>query len=268
MRSSTQASVFAWLLLASCSWLNGCSRHSGPEITGTLNYREPIALENAELQLRLTDVSVTDGPALEVAHFSDDIDALPYRYALPYDAGKIDAQHRYTIDARVLVDGKVRYATDTAYEVLTQGQGTQRNLTLIAVGENSPSLARDSTAKSNASVFQGELRTGGDISLYRAGFKDGHLIWLEEDRSNGTPQLLHARYEFKGALVMRYADTSPMEVNFDSNGRPTGIAKNGQSLKVSEQSADINAVRHRAELLRSHALAASEIRAHRQATGG
>ncbi len=268
-----KSSAIALLLLASLSWVSGCSRQddSATRISGTLNYREPVNFETQDtvLQLRLTDVSVTDGPALEVATIEiDDIRGLPYQYSLPYDASKIDAEHRYTIDARILSGDTLRYSTDTAYPVLTQGNGTQRNLTLIAVGENSPSLVRDPEAFAHASVFHNELRAGTDVSLYKAGFQDGHLAWLEEDRSNGTPQPLHARYEFKGALVMRYVDTSPMEVNFDERGRPTGMVKNGQALKLSEQTAAINAVRNRAALLRSHALAASETRAHRQATGG
>lgn len=276
----TVSKAFISLILLACLnvFVGGCSRSerdlSTSHITGNLTYGEPVTLASGSvLELRLTDVSVSDGPALEIAKATvTDVRALPYQYSLGYDASKIDPQHRYTIDARILSNGTPRYSTDTAYEVLTQGRGAQRDLTVVASGTNSLPASSITTGTGPAAVqeqiFQNELRTGAVISLYRAGLHDGHISWLEEDRSNGTPQPLHARYEFKGALVMHYADSTALEVKFDERGRPTGISKNQQPLKLDTQTETINAIRNRATLLRSHALAASEARAHRQATGG
>lgn len=267
MKTSTLA------LCALITLATGCAREpsaAATQITGTISYRTPIDFEaGATLQLRLSDVSVSDGPALTIANITiADLQALPYQYALPYDANKIDPQHRYTVDARILTENKLRFSTDTAYGVLTQGSGAQRNIEVIAIGGNEPTATRDLNSQPNASVFRNELRTAQEVSLYQAGMQDGHILWLEEDRSNGTPQALHARYEFKGALILRYVDTSPLEVNFDVRGRPTGIVKNRQALKLGEQTELINAIRNRAELLRSHALAANEAKSHRQAPGG
>ncbi len=272
MNTGTRAWVTS-LSIAMLALLSACSRQeqapAATAITGTLSFRTPVSFESgATLELRLTDVSVSDGPALKIAHTTlDHLQALPYQYALPYEAGKIDPQHRYTVDARILVDGKLRFSTDTAFEVLGSN-GTRRNITLVAIGENDPQLIRKSQSADNASMFQNELRTDSEVSVYRAGLQDGHILWLEEDRSTGTATPLHARYEFKGALVLRYIDTSPLEINFDERGRPAGIVKNKQALPLAGQMDAINAVRNRAALLRSHALAASETRAHRQATGG
>jgi len=254
--------------------LNGCSRSNKSTVTsqisGSVNYRVPIDLgAGTVLELRLTDVSISDGPALEIAKVTvPSPSGLPYRYSLPYDAAKIDQRHRYTIDARILTNGTLRFSTDTAYEVLTQGRGAQRDITVVAVGENYPALVPNSGSSTASSFIQGELRTGSEVSLYKAGTQDGHIIWLEEDRSVGAPTPLHARYDLKGALIMHYSDSSPMEISFDERGRATGITKNQQTLKLSAQTDAINDVRNRAELLRSHALAAREVRAHRQATGG
>jgi putative lipoprotein len=268
--------AFISLILLIC--LSGCSRShqqaTTSHITGTLTYGEPVTLANGSvLELRLTDVSVSDGPALEIATTTvDDIRALPYQYSLGYDASKIDPQHRYTIDARILSNGVPRYSTDTAYEVLTQGRGAQRDITVVANGGNSAIAATiaagTGAAAAQEQIFQNEVRAGADISLYRAGLLDGHIVWLEEDRSNGTPQPLHARYEFKGALVMHYADSTSLEVKFDERGRPVSVNKNQQPLKLDTQTEAISTIRNRAALLRSHALAASEARAHREATGG
>ncbi|MGC3981660.1 MAG: YbaY family lipoprotein [Steroidobacteraceae bacterium] len=253
--------------------LSGCSReqtNTGPAITGTIQYRAPVNLDaNAVLELKLTDVSVADGPALEIAKLTiDDLHALPYQYRLPYDSTKIDAQHRYMVDARIFIDKQLRFSTDTAYAVLTQGSGEQRDIAVITIGENESTITSTANANVTDNLFQNELRTGEEVSLYKAGLEDGHILWLEEDRSNGTPVPLHARYEFKGALLMHYADSSPLEIKFDERGRPTGVFKDKQALKVSTQASAIDAVRNRAELLRSHALAARETRAHREATGG
>lgn len=264
------ASVLISLVLLAC--LSGCSRSdkATSQVTGAITYGEPITFEaGTVLELRLTDVSVSDGPALEVAKTTvPNLTALPYRYALAYDAAKIDSQHRYTIDARILGNGKPRFSTDTAYEVLTQGHGTERDMTVVATGANNPTLAQVPPNDANTAIFQNELRTGAQVSLYKAGLQDGHILWLEEDRSTGTPAPLHARYDFKGALITHYVDSSPLEITFDERGRPTSITKNNQTLKLNTQTDAINDVRNRAALLRSHALASSEARAHRQATGG
>jgi hypothetical protein len=172
------------------------------------------------------------------------------------------------VDARISTDNTLRFSTDSAFAVLTQGSGATRRITVIAIGENEPAPVHDMTPQPDTSVFQGELRRDREVSLYKVGIQDGHIVWLEEDRSNGTPQALHARYEFKGALITRYVDTSPMEVKFDERGRPTGIVRNGKALKLGEHTEAVNGVRNRAGLLRSHALATRESQIHRQATGG
>lgn len=271
MKTSTPTFI---LLLAAVGMLGGCSRQEQPaatgRITGAIHYHTPVTFEaETVLELRLTDVSVSDGPALEVARLTvENLDVLPYRYTLPYDATRIDARHRYTVDARIFSGGRLRFSTDTAYGVLTQGHDNQRDIALIATGGNNPAPSAEAGGDTSIDIFHNELRTGQEISLYQASLQDGRLLWLEEDRSHGAPQPLHARYEFKGALIMRYVDTSPMEISFDERGRPTGIVKNRKTLKLDEHTANINAIRNRAELLRSHALATRAIRAHRQATGG
>jgi putative lipoprotein len=269
MKTSTNA--FIALVLLAC--VSGCSRSdktATSQITGNISYGEPAALDNGSvLELRLTDVSVSDGPAVEIAKTTvPDMSALPYQYSLGYDATKINPQHRYTIDARILSKGTSRFSTDTAYEVLTLGHGAQRDITVVMNGTNTAMPVQNTAVGPTTEIFQNEVRTGAEVSLYKVGLQQGHIVWLEEDRSNGTPVPLHARYEFKGALVMHYADSSSLEIKFDERGRPTSVSKNQQVLQLNSQTEAIAKVRNRADLLRSHALAANEARAHRQATGG
>lgn len=259
------------LLTALCE-LGGCAKPPAatPAITGTLSYRTPVELgKDTVLELRLTDVSVSEGAAPEIARVTlRDVRALPYAYSLPYDPAHIDPAHRYTVDARLSSAGQLRFATDMAYEVLTQGHTTQRDVVLIAVGSNESTLPAMAQNQPGGDSFRGELRTAQGVSLYRAGLQDGSIRWLEEDRSNGTPQPLHARYEFKGALLTRYADSSSLEVNFDERGRPSTLTRQQHALQLNEHIDALNTIRNQAALLRSHALAVHEAQIHRQATGG
>jgi putative lipoprotein len=254
--------------------LGACSKQSAPsttaDITGTLNYREPFNFEtDAQLQLQLTDVSA-EGPAVEAASVTiNNLRALPYQYTLAYDPKRIDSTHRYTISARIYSGKQLKFATDTALAVLTQGNSTHADIPVIAAGTNESGAVANAAASSStgdSDIFQGDLRSGNEVALYRAEFIDNHIAWLEEDRTNGTPQPLHARYEFKGALLLHYSDSTGFEFACNENGRPISVSRNKQVLVVTQETTAINAARNRAALLRSHALTSREIKAHRLAT--
>jgi uncharacterized protein RhaS with RHS repeats len=137
----------------------------------------------------------------------------------------------------------------------------------VAAGVNETAPASTNN-NAHVTVFHGEIQTQDGVSQYQAGLQDGHVVWLEEDRSSGTPIPVHARYELKGALIMHYNDSSSLEVTFDERGRPTGIIKQQQALKPNEHPEIVRTIRNRADLLRSDALASSAARKHRQETGG
>lgn len=255
------------LLLIACSALalSGCSARKSPStvISGTIISGIPVEFAGgAQLQLLLTDVSA-EGAAPEVANSTTDIRRLPYQYSLPYEPATINAAHRYTISARVYVDKVLKYATDSAVEVLTQGKGDQADFSVIATSNDSTSPAH---AMAAAEIFQGELRNAEGVTLYRAGIVDGHINWLEEDRSNGTPTPAHNRYEFKGALLIHYKDSSPMEITFDEAGKPQSVTRNGKAAVIKQEMKVINAARNRAALLRAMALAQHESQLHRKET--
>lgn len=256
------------LLLIVCSALvlGGCSTRKSPAtaVTGTIFYNAPLAFsDGAQLQLLLLDVSA-EGASPQVAGATTDIKQLPYQYSLPYEASQINATHRYTISARIYVNKVLKYATDSSNEVLTQGKGSNADFAVVASGSSEPAVT--SPAASAAEIFQGELRNKEGVTLYRGGLVDGHVNWLEEDRSNGTPTPSHNRYEFKGALLIHYNDSSPMEIVFDDAGKPQSVTRNGKSIQVKQEMPAINAARNRAELLRALALAQHAAQLHRKET--
>jgi len=259
------------LLLVLCLTLGvtACSSRKTPEtaITGTVGYSSMVDFPGkARLQLLLLDVSA-EGASPEVATTTTTIEQLPAQYSLPYDATKISATHRYTISARVYVDNALKYATDSTNEVpaqgLIKGTGSHMDFAVIAAGSNEVSATHTEVA---TQIIHGEIRNASDISLYRAGLVDGHINWLEEDRSNGTPVPAHNRYEFKGALLIHYKDTSPCEIAFDETGKPKSVTRGGKTMEVAKEMDAINAVRNRASLLRSHALAHQASLQHRKET--
>lgn len=106
-------------------------------ITGSVAYRERIALpDNAVVIVTLQDISLADAPAKVIAkhRFETDGAQVPFDFDLAYDSAKIEARHRYSVSARIEVDGKLRFITDTSYPVVTDEAKTDNvNLRLIGV---------------------------------------------------------------------------------------------------------------------------------------
>lgn len=103
------------------------------QVTGSVLYRERIMLPpTATVTVSLADTSLMDAPAKII-----DIQVLtggspPYKFTLNYDPAQIVANHTYTVSARIEVDGKLRFITDTHTPVITRG--APNHVEMIAVG--------------------------------------------------------------------------------------------------------------------------------------
>ena len=95
-------------------------------VTGSVTYRERVALPpGATVTVRLQDVSRADAPAEVLAEqVIVPTTQVPVPFALEYDPARIDARHRYSVGARIEVDGKPWFVSDTHNGVLTQGEPT------------------------------------------------------------------------------------------------------------------------------------------------
>lgn len=106
-------------------------------IMGTVSYRERIALpDKALVTITLQDVSLADAAAKVIAkhRFETNGMQVPLEFDLAFDNRKIDAHHRYSVSARIEVDGKLRFITDTHYAVITDENNTKRvDLRLVGV---------------------------------------------------------------------------------------------------------------------------------------
>ncbi|MCG3729795.1 YbaY family lipoprotein [Vibrio cincinnatiensis] len=106
-------------------------------ITGTVAYRERIALpEQAVVTISLQDVSLADAPAKVIAtqRIETQGKQVPFNFELAYDASKIIDQNRYSVSARIEMDGQLLFITDMYYGVITDtAHTTQVDLNLVGV---------------------------------------------------------------------------------------------------------------------------------------
>ncbi|MGK9169060.1 YbaY family lipoprotein [Inquilinus limosus] len=101
-------------------------------VTGTATYRERIALPaDAELIVQLLDVSLADAPSTVIAEQRIAPVRVPVSFTLSYDPARIDQSHLYAVSARVERGGQLLFVTDTRHPVLTQGGGSNVEITMV-----------------------------------------------------------------------------------------------------------------------------------------
>jgi len=104
-------------------------------ITGTVAYRERIALPpHAVVTVALEDVSLADAPAKVLAKqtFETEGKQVPLAFELSYNSNDIQPNHRYSLRARIEVDGKLRFINDTSIPVITDAEQThEANILLV-----------------------------------------------------------------------------------------------------------------------------------------
>ncbi|WP_112480057.1 YbaY family lipoprotein [Vibrio variabilis] len=106
-------------------------------IKGTIAYRERIALPaDAVVTVKLQDVSLQDVAAKVISEqtFTTDGAQVPFDFELSYDTQEINPKHTYSVSARIEVEGKLRFISDTSYPVITDANSTEQvNLLLVGV---------------------------------------------------------------------------------------------------------------------------------------
>ncbi|MGL4381599.1 MAG: YbaY family lipoprotein [Vibrio sp.] len=131
-------SVLLTALLSGCQLSESSQEQDKIQsITGTVAYRERIALpDNALVTVYLQDVSLADAPAIVIAkqNFITNGAQIPLAFNLSYDRSKIDPSHRYSVSARIELDGTLRFISDSHYAVITDADATKQvNMMLVGV---------------------------------------------------------------------------------------------------------------------------------------
>ncbi|MBW7894413.1 MAG: YbaY family lipoprotein [Opitutaceae bacterium] len=131
------------LLLLVCGVLAGCAsdkaliREMRPTMTGTVRCQTPLALpRNAVLTVRLLDVSRTDiPPAVLSERSTSNPGEAPIPFKLYYPYGGIPDEGRYVIEARIEVEGRLRYYSVESHLVTPQNAAQSHEVWVEVAGE-------------------------------------------------------------------------------------------------------------------------------------
>jgi uncharacterized lipoprotein YbaY len=96
-------------------------------VTGTVSYLPRIAMPpNAILEVQLVDVSRADAPAIVLASQGTVFGGrqVPIPFELVYSPDQIDPRFTYAVQARIIVDGELRFINTSRVAVITQGNPT------------------------------------------------------------------------------------------------------------------------------------------------
>ncbi|MCC6415034.1 MAG: YbaY family lipoprotein [Opitutaceae bacterium] len=136
--------ILSLIFLCGVVWLAGCA--SGiiapaerPMLNGTVWYRERIALPTtAVLTVRLLDLTKADnGSEVVLAERSiSNPGNPPMAFSLPYPFGGIVANRRYVIEARVEVEGRLRFFSAEPHGVTPQNAAQAHDILVTMTREN------------------------------------------------------------------------------------------------------------------------------------
>jgi uncharacterized lipoprotein YbaY len=148
-------------------------------VSGNVTYLDRSALpENAVVEVDLIDASRADAPATVLAAYSTTTAGAqpPFPFELAYDPSQISPGALILVQARITVDGQLRYISQTAFPVITNGAPTSGVEVLV-----SPVVG---------STGQGVL-TGTVTYLERIALDPAAVIEVElQDVSSGVPAVV------------------------------------------------------------------------------
>ena len=106
---------------------------SGLMVTGTLTYRERIALPpDAVVLVQLRDVSLMDVAAKLISEqIINPEHSVPIPFSLSYVAEDIDERMTYAVFASIRSGDRLLFITDRSYQVLTRGNSDHIELILV-----------------------------------------------------------------------------------------------------------------------------------------
>ena len=132
-------------------------------LRGVAAYRERIAVRpDVRLEVRLLDVSRADAPAQTLAEVTiPDAGLPPYRFELPYAADRLQAGHRYSVQAKLLHGDRLLFTTDRQYPVEAGRDPGEQTLLLVKVGRPARGPAEKGPAPGSGRDAQGCVGSAG-----------------------------------------------------------------------------------------------------------
>lgn len=208
-------------------------------ISLTATYRERIALPaDAVIAFELLDVSRADAPSVRLSSQMFRIDRVPFTAALHFDTAMIDERMSYSVNARILSDGRVMFRTTSSYPVITRGAALEAELVLQLMPED-PSPSDDAGRISG--VAWAMIEIGGRAFIG----EDPPTIAFDDDgsfslyggcnRFSGTAQIASGRIAFPQPIAgtLRACEEARMTLEADvleAFGATAIYARRGPSL--------------------------------------
>jgi hypothetical protein len=123
-----------------------------------------------------------------------------------------------------------------------------------------PAITQTNDVAASARTLSGHINAAGIEATYQAAFEDEERVRITEQRADSRK----GEYELRGARLLHYSgnglsSADAIELRFSLQG-VLELAKSGSGGTVPQ--AEISAIRERAQLLRSHALAQKTTRDH------
>lgn len=116
--------VFIAIMLVAAAMLvaAGCGLLSNA-VSGTITHDGDQAIpEGAVVTVQVRDVSYQDAAAPLIASQTiENPGRFPIDFSVPYEPGDIDSRATYGLGIRIMLDSRLIYINDTAFEVLTRG---------------------------------------------------------------------------------------------------------------------------------------------------
>lgn len=160
--------------------LNGVPLTEYATVTGTVFYLPRIALPpNAVIAIELVDVSRADAPAIILAsqQIASQGRQVPFPFQLIYDPKQIDSRLVYAVQARITVDGALRFITTSQVPVITSGNPSEVEVRVDLTDET----AIDDTAMLPNAVWQLQQIQYGDGTRLEASQPSDYTIEFRDD---------------------------------------------------------------------------------------
>jgi putative lipoprotein len=144
-------SAMMLLAIVACTHPGASSANDGTTLTGTLAYRERVALPaDAIAEISLVDATTQDvaAPVIAKATLQSEGKQVPLPFSLHYDASRIDKTHLYTARATIRSGGQLLFTTDQVRGVITQGNPTHVDLILTRVDPEAATATGDLSGSS------------------------------------------------------------------------------------------------------------------------
>jgi uncharacterized lipoprotein YbaY len=249
MKGSSLAHCAALLALA----LTGCSKSSAPApadatiaIAGAAQSSAPINLSaDAQFEVQLLEVVSGMGPQLLASQRIRNPGSGAIAFKLEVPQAKVAATKHYQLMAQVMDRGQVLLQTTSPIDVSLSGKTEPVQITLTAVDNG----ANDTPTK-----------TASARPVFEPHYSGNELTRITESRTTGD-RVERIDYGFKGARLIDYISRDATQsghevrVRFSNEGKLLSAIEETKGVKTPLPHAQLDAIRDRAAMLRSLALA-------------